>query len=61
MIRKNDNERDKTDQLYTHSNIFEFISAVINIASPLLFTEFANSDYHISFMNIMEKSVLQAH
>lgn len=61
MVRKNDNERDKNDQSYAHLDISEPISAAVNIPSSLLLAEFADPNWYISFMNMMEKSVLQAH
>ncbi len=36
MVRRNNNERDKNDQLYAHSNISKAINATINIPSHLL-------------------------
>lgn len=61
MVRRNDNEQDKNDQSYAHSDIFEPISAAVNMPSPVPLAEFADPNWHISFMNMMEKNVLQAH
>lgn len=60
-VRRNNNERDKNDRPYAHLNISEAINATINIPSHFLLAEFANSNWHISFMNMMEKSILQVY
>lgn len=60
MIKKNNNKQDKNDQSYIPSNISEPISTFLNMFSPFI-AEFANLNWQISFMNIIEKSVLQAH
>lgn len=54
MIRKNENEQDKNNESYTHSEISKPISVAVNISSSLLLEEFANLNWHISLMNIME-------
>lgn len=61
IVIRNDNEQDKNDQSYAHSDIFEPISTIINIPSPLLLEEFANPNWYINFINMMEKGILQAH
>lgn len=41
--------------------ISEIISVAINISSLLPLKEFVDPNWHISFMNMMEKNLLQAH
>lgn len=61
IVRKNNNEQDKNNYLNTYSDFSGLINTTLNLFSYHLLTEFVGINWHINFINMMEKSILQAH
>lgn len=60
-VKKNHNEQDKNDKFYAQSDIFESLNAIVNIPSLFPLAEIDDLNWYISFINIMEKNILQAY